>query len=71
MKALASLSRTDQEILLLTAWEELPQADVASVLDISIGAVRQRLYQAKKNLAVAYDRQDHSEIPTAKKGGAR
>lgn len=68
--ALDSLNSTDREILLLAAWEELPQTDIAVALEISVGAVRQRLHKAKKNLASAYDRLDRErKTPAAKKGG--
>jgi RNA polymerase sigma-70 factor (ECF subfamily) len=72
LDALSGLNATDQEILLLTAWEELPQADIAMTLNISIGAVRQRLHEAKKRLANHYDRLDkkRNKTPAAKKGGA-
>lgn len=70
--ALDSLKPTDQEILRLAAWEEMPQADIAVVLNINIGAVRQRLYEAKKNLAKEYDKQSkRRKAPAAKKGGVR
>lgn len=70
--ALSRLNTTDQEILLLSAWEELPHADIAVTLNISIGAVSQRLLEAKKNLTKQYDRLDkkHHKTPAAKKGGA-
>ena len=72
LAALSGLKATDMEILLLTAWEELPQADIAVTLNISVGAVRQRLHEAKKNLAKRYDRLDkkRNRTPAAKKGGA-
>lgn len=71
MAAIDSLQSTDREILLLAAWEELPHADIAVVLNISIGAVRQRLYEAKKNLAKEYDRHGKKrKTPAAEKGGA-
>ncbi len=71
LAALDQLKPTDREILLLAAWEELPQADVAVVLNISIEAVRQRLYEAKKNLAKTHDRLGRNRItPAAKNGGA-
>ena len=54
--ALDSLKPIDREILMLAAWEELPQADIAVTLQISGEAVRQRLHQAKKNLTRAHDR---------------
>jgi len=69
--ALESLKPIDREVLLLAAWEELAQADIAVVLNIGIEAVRQRLYQAKKNLEKAYDRlQKRRTTPAARKGGA-
>ncbi len=72
LEALSSLKTTDQEILRLAAWEELPQEDIAVVLNISIGAVRQRLYEAKKNLTRKYDYLDNRrKTPAAKKGGVR
>lgn len=71
LDALSRLNPTDKEILLLSAWEELPQDDIAVALNISIGAVRQRLYEAKKNLAKQYDRLEKKRnTPAAKKGGA-
>ena len=70
--ALSELKAIDQEILLLSAWEELPQADIAVTLNISIGAVRQRLHEAKRNLSKQYDRLDkkRNKTPAARKGGA-
>jgi RNA polymerase sigma-70 factor (ECF subfamily) len=72
LTALGALKDTDQEILRLTAWEELPQAEIAVVLGISIAAVRQRFYSAKKKLADEYNRLDNRKIrsPAAQKGGA-
>ncbi len=72
LDALSHLKPTDQEILLLSAWEELPQADIAVTLNISIGAVRQRLHAAKRNLSKQFDRIDRkrNKTPAAKKGGA-
>ena len=54
--ALGGLNSTDQEILRLTTWEELSPAEIAVALGISVGAVRQRFYQAKKKLADEYNR---------------
>jgi RNA polymerase sigma-70 factor (ECF subfamily) len=71
--ALAALKRIDQEILRLTAWEELSGAEVAAVLGISPGAVRQRTYAAKKKLADEYNRLERKRpgSPAAEKGGVR
>ena len=55
-EAAARLRDTDQEILRLAGWEELPHAEIAEVLDISVAAVDQRFHRAKKRLAREYDR---------------
>lgn len=69
--ALAELSPTDQEVLRLTAWEGLSNAEISVALGIKIGAVRQRLYSAKKNLADQYNRLEKRRTisPAAQKGG--
>jgi RNA polymerase sigma factor (sigma-70 family) len=48
--ALARLSRTDQEVLTLSAWEGLEPREVAEVLGMSAGAVRTRLSRARERL---------------------
>lgn len=50
-RALAGLGPDDQEILRLTAWEELARDEIAVVLGISRGAVRVRLHRARRRLA--------------------
>jgi RNA polymerase sigma-70 factor (ECF subfamily) len=71
-EALEKLKPTDREILRLTAWEELAHSDVALALGISVGAVRQRLYEARKNLTREFNRLEKkpSTSPAAQKGGA-
>lgn len=49
--ALHRLRRNDQEILLLSVWEELPRDDVASILGCSPHAASQRLHRASRRLA--------------------
>lgn len=81
LAAVDSLRPIDREILLLSAWEELPQPEIAVILDISVEAVRQRLRQAKRRLARVYDALDQQRAtpatkkerttPAAKKGGVR
>jgi RNA polymerase sigma-70 factor (ECF subfamily) len=72
MAALAALKSMDQEILRLSAWEELSQAEIAVALGITVGAVRQRFYAAKKKLADEYNRLESRKVhsPAAQKGGA-
>lgn len=59
--AASHLSRTDREILLLAAWEELPHAEIGEVLDLSPAAVAQRLARAKKRLAKEFGRMSAPE----------
>jgi RNA polymerase sigma-70 factor (ECF subfamily) len=51
--ALETLSASDQELLRLRTWEELSSAELASVLDTTIGAIDMRLSRAKQRLARA------------------
>lgn len=52
-EALAKLSKRDQELLLLTAWEELTPSEIALMLDLSSGVVRKRLFRARARLIAA------------------
>ncbi|MGC9350130.1 MAG: RNA polymerase sigma factor [Anaerolineae bacterium] len=52
-RALLSLSESDRSILLLKAQEGMLCKEIASVLDISISAVKVRLYRARRRLAAA------------------
>ena len=72
LTALGALRANDQEVLRLAVWEDLSQADIALALGISVGAVRQRFYAAKKKLAEEYNRLESQKIsaPAAQKGGA-
>lgn len=54
--AAARLRPTDQEILRLAGWDELPHAEIATILGISVAAVDQRFHRAKKRLAREYER---------------
>ncbi len=51
LSALKRLRRSDQELLGLAIWEELPHAAIAAMLGCSPHAVDQRLYRATKKLA--------------------
>jgi RNA polymerase sigma-70 factor (ECF subfamily) len=72
LTALGALRPAEQEILRLAVWEELSHANIAVALGISVGAVRQRFYAAKKKLADEYNRLEARKIhsPAAQKGGA-
>jgi RNA polymerase sigma factor (sigma-70 family) len=71
--AIARLGRTDVEVLLLTAWEQLSVAEIAVVLNIAHNAVAQRLHRARHNLGREYRRLQTQPIstPETPTGGAR
>jgi RNA polymerase sigma-70 factor (ECF subfamily) len=60
-RALASLSESDRELLLLLAWEGLSNEDAARVLEIRPRALRVRLYRARRRLAEALAREGSSD----------
>lgn len=64
-EAASRLREIDQEILRLTLWEELSNAEAAEVLDIEVGAVKQRSFRARHRLGVEYRRlqRDHANPP--------
>lgn len=53
-RALATLTPEDREILVLARFQELPHAEIADVLDISVGAVKVRVHRAMKELRHAF-----------------
>ena len=60
-RALASLSESDRELLLLLAWEGLSNEDAARVLEIGPRALRVRLHRARRRLADALAREGSSD----------
>jgi RNA polymerase sigma factor (sigma-70 family) len=55
-EALARLSPADQEVLRLTAWEELGVEEVAVVLGCGVRAAAMRLHRARRRLRAEIDR---------------
>jgi RNA polymerase sigma-70 factor (ECF subfamily) len=51
MRALGALSRLDQEVLLLVAWDGLDRVPAARVLGITPGLFSVRLHRARRRLA--------------------
>lgn len=49
-KAVAALPEELREPLVLSVYEELPQAEIATVLECSVKAVEMRLYRARQQL---------------------
>jgi RNA polymerase sigma-70 factor (ECF subfamily) len=65
------LSRSDQELLRLSAWDGLGRAEIASVLGIKENAVDQRLFRARARLRARFEQVaaasldvTHEEAPT-------
>ena len=51
--AVAGLSETEREVLLLTSWEQLTIGEAAAVLGITSNAARVRLHRARAHAAAA------------------
>ena len=56
IEALLRLRPDDRELIQMTLWEELPRAQIASVLGISRQALDQRVSRAKRRLAKELER---------------
>ena len=63
-RALAKLSESDRELLLMRAWDGLAVADIASVLDITPNAASVRLTKARTKLAAALGADEAPRIST-------
>ena len=55
LEAIGRLRPVDREMLLLSAWEGLTHAEIASALGFSLAAVDKRLARAKQRLKRQYD----------------
>lgn len=53
-ETLSLLGDKDKQILYLYFWKELPQAEIAKILDIPLGTVKSRLHTAKQNFRSKY-----------------
>jgi RNA polymerase sigma-70 factor (ECF subfamily) len=69
LDAARRLSRADQEVLRLAAWEGLPHAQIAEILGCSVAAVDQRLHRAKVRLTKLYRAATRHGPSTAATGG--
>jgi RNA polymerase sigma factor (sigma-70 family) len=54
--ALAALSESDREVLLLFAWAELSYDEIATAVGIPVGTVRSRLYRARCKVQTCLER---------------
>ena len=69
-EALAALRGKDREILLLAAWEELSNSEIAEIVGCSTTAAAQRLYRAKQRLGRAYRAMSRNGLPPAVADGS-
>ncbi len=71
IEAASRLKARDEEVLRLSVWEGLNHRQIASILDISDNAVKQRLHRAKKNLTREFNRlqASRSKSSAAQEGG--
>lgn len=71
--ALQKLKPSDQEVLMLAAWEELTAPEIAHAMSISTSAAEQRLHRAKHRFANVFDPPMPSPFPprAEEEGGGR
>lgn len=71
LEASERLNKTDSEVLRLSVWEELSHKEIAAVLGIKPGAVKQRLHRARINLTKEFNQLESKpkKSPAAQKGG--
>jgi RNA polymerase sigma-70 factor (ECF subfamily) len=60
--ALAQLDRDDREVLLLSRFQELSFAEIAGILECSVGAAKVRAHRALRELRTIYFRLQKSPL---------
>lgn len=58
-KAIEKLAPYEREVLFLAYYEELPYEDIAKVLDIPVGTVKSRVFNAKAKLKKIIEEMSH------------
>jgi RNA polymerase sigma-70 factor, ECF subfamily len=61
--ALTTLTPLEQELIRLSAFEQLPHADIGPILGLSLASVRTRLYRARLRLQERLDEGDYRDTP--------
>ncbi|MCB1255421.1 MAG: sigma-70 family RNA polymerase sigma factor [Austwickia sp.] len=69
--ALATLSERDQEVLRLSAWEELSPREIGQVLGLTAGTAAVRLHRARLRLGAALDAWPVVKTPDQVEGSFR
>lgn len=62
-QALQELSPVDAEIVRLSVWESMPQAEIAAIVGLEPGLVRSRLYRSRQKLERALRPRDIGQEP--------
>jgi RNA polymerase sigma-70 factor (ECF subfamily) len=65
LAAVARLRRVDQEVLLLSVWEELGHDEIAVALGSTVPAIRQRFHRAKQALRREFEHMGGTLPPPA------
>lgn len=72
LRALATLTATEREALLLTAWDGLTAAEAARVAGCTAGTFQVRLHRARRRMRAAYDGDgepaEARSLPAARRG---
>lgn len=73
LDSLSRLRPRDQEVIRLSAWEQLSHVEIGSIFEISPDAAKQRLYQARRKLQREFERSTHKNAnpPAAQEGGGQ
>ncbi len=70
-QALRTLSTSDQELLMLVAWEELTPAEIAVAFGVPGAVIRKRLFRARSRLAAAMEKSGgERSAPSGHSGGS-
>jgi RNA polymerase sigma-70 factor (ECF subfamily) len=70
-RALASLHRTQRDVLLLFAWAELSYEQISAALDIPVGTVRSRISRARARVRATLDATGHDVMRTGRSADER
>jgi RNA polymerase sigma-70 factor (ECF subfamily) len=62
LDALSRLKESDQEVLRLTAWEELTASEIAAVLNITISAAEKRIQRALQRLTLIIESSPRTQL---------
>jgi RNA polymerase sigma-70 factor (ECF subfamily) len=65
LEAIATLSRGEQEVVMLVLWSGLSYREAATALSVPVGTVQSRLSRARSKLKIALDHSNHYVLEEA------